>query len=1449
MIKKISLFSTSLFCTFFLFGQSTVFHGKLVNKTETSTIDKYFKAYNVYQIDATAMHNYAMKSSSENLQFQLDLGGTQKFNLDVLENKIFKPGIQVKLATENGVVPGKLSKIKCYIGYVAGTDKQACLSVNDKFLSGFINVNGEELFFEPVWYLDPSAPKDQFVFYYAKDYIETKTFKCLALEMKDQAEDINQKVKNEKFQAELSPLDCKEVQIAEASDLLMCNKYGNVDGVQDRITSVINSVQANYYGSFNTDLTLIISDWFNVDCGVGGTDPWTNSTDAGTLLNSFTAWGPSHFATHDIGQLFTNRDFDGGTVGIAWVAAVCTSSRYSCIQDWTSNGNLIRVTTAHEIGHNFSCQHDASGSPYIMAPAVNNTNAWSSASISSFNSYVPTRSCLTACTGGGPAPEADFTADDTEGCKPFTVHFTDLSTNTPTSWSWNFTGGTPATSNVKNPTVVYNTAGVYNVSLTASNASGSDTKTKTQYITVKDKPLANFTFTKNLGSVQFTNSSIGGDTYDWVFGDGEFSSEENPFHEYQDPGIYKVTFTVTNECGTSSKTTNITIVFIPLADFSSNITEGCIPMTVSFHDESTFEPTSWLWTFPGGTPATSTLQNPLISYNTAGTFDVTLKATNSAGSNTITIKNYIKAQDKPKPSFTFTLAGYKATFTNKTPGNDNTFQWVFGDGDSSKLQDPVHTFKNSGDFIVKLYASNNCGTSVFIDTLNILAIPKASFGSDVKTGCTPLTVKYSDTSTNSPTSWKWTFAGGTPSAATTQNPTVVYNTPGMYAVTLIASNAVGSDTILIANYINAITIPVANFNVIMTGNVAVCTNTSTYGATYLWDFGDGSTSTMENPTHTYSTEGSFSIKLTVTNPCGSNTVTKSVSSVFLPTAAFTADKTTGCAPLTVNFMNTSSTNASSFVWTFEGGTPGTSTQKNPTISFANPGTYTVSLIATNSAGSDTATIVSYITVQSKPTASFTYLNSNGSTYFSNTSTGANSYQWFFGDGSESNMASPTHDFAMNIMYDVTLIAINDCGADTVHQTILVVFPPKANFSSDKMVGCNNLVVQFQDLSTNEPTEWAWTFEGGTPASSTAQNPTVSYNSVGSYDVTLIATNSAGSDTILLKDFILVSSIVPTAIFTPSNIGLSYTFTNTSVNAYSYEWTFGDGGTSIEKDPIHDYAMGGTYSVVLIAKNGCGSDTTSVSISVVGTAPNGKFDKSIGAGCLPLTVSFKDKSTGAATAWNWSFPGGDPSSSTEQNPIVIYNAAGEYNVVLIVSNLYGSDTITQVSAIKVNGTPSAKFTFVSNGSIVSFTNLSKGASSYLWKFGDGTTSIEENPVHAYTSPGKFTVELTATNECGSFTFTEIVDVQVSVKEIDFIQNIQLYPNPNKGNFVLEILSTQNRKIQLSIVDVLGRIVYKSNVEILAGSSKKEFNVPGLSAGNYMILLQSDDAVSVKKMIVE
>jgi uncharacterized repeat protein (TIGR02543 family) len=176
--------------------------------------------------------------------------------------------------------------------------------------------------------------------------------------------------------------------------------------------------------------------------------------------------------------------------------------------------------------------------------------------------------------GGSEPPIADFTADTTTIGAGGSVYFTDLSTNNPTSWSWTFSGGTPATSTDKNPTITYNTPGTYTVSLTAENSVGSDTETKTDYITV-------------------------------------------------------------------------TAPQIPIADFSASSTSISAGDSVDFTDQSLNTPTAWDWTFAGGTPATSTDRNPTITYNTPGTYTVTLIAANSAGSDTETKVDYINVAEKP----------------------------------------------------------------------------------------------------------------------------------------------------------------------------------------------------------------------------------------------------------------------------------------------------------------------------------------------------------------------------------------------------------------------------------------------------------------------------------------------------------------------------------------------------------------------------------------------------------------------------------------------------------------------------------------------------------------------------------------------------------------------------------------------------------------------------------
>ena len=264
----------------------------------------------------------------------------------------------------------------------------------------------------------------------------------------------------------------------------------------------------------------------------------------------------------------------------------------------------------------------------------------------------------TVCGTTGTPPVADFIANVTTIPIGGSVNFTDLSTNSPTSWSWSFTGGTPATSTTQNPTgITYNTAGTYAVTLTATNSFGSDGETKTAYITVVNgniPPVADFvanvTTIPEGASVNFTDLSANLPTsWSWTFTGGTpaTSTLQNPSNiVYSTAGVYDVKLVVTNAAGSDSltKTGYITVVvgIAPTADFSGNPTNIPVGGSVNFTDLSVNFPTSWNWSFTGGTPATSIVQNPSgIVYSVAGTYPVTLTISNATGTDSKTKSGYI----------------------------------------------------------------------------------------------------------------------------------------------------------------------------------------------------------------------------------------------------------------------------------------------------------------------------------------------------------------------------------------------------------------------------------------------------------------------------------------------------------------------------------------------------------------------------------------------------------------------------------------------------------------------------------------------------------------------------------------------------------------------------------------------------------------------------------------
>ncbi|AKB81250.1 hypothetical protein MSBR3_0672 [Methanosarcina barkeri 3] len=325
---------------------------------------------------------------------------------------------------------------------------------------------------------------------------------------------------------------------------------------------------------------------------------------------------------------------------------------------------------------------------------------------------------------------------------------------------------------------------------------------------------------------------------------------------------------------------------VPAAAFLGSPNSGKVSLKVQFYDRSTGLPTSWKWTFGDGT--TSTQKNPIHKYSEAGKYTVSLTVKNAKGSSTVTKKDYITVAGSLKaPVAAFSASPtsgnipLKVTFTDKSTGSPTSWKWNFGDGKTSTSKNPAYTYTKAGKYTVSLTVKNAAGTNTktikdYITVKTAPVKPVASFSASPTSGNAPLKIQFTDKSSNSPTSWKWTFGDG--KTSTSKNPAYTYSKAGKYTVSLTVKNAAGSSTKTIKNYIvvNELKIPVASFSAKPTSgkaplNVQFTDKSSNNPTSWKWSFGDGTYSTSKNPAHKYSKAGKYTVSLTVKNAKGSNT--------------------------------------------------------------------------------------------------------------------------------------------------------------------------------------------------------------------------------------------------------------------------------------------------------------------------------------------------------------------------------------------------------------------------------------------------------------------------------------------------------------------------------------------------------------------------------------------------
>jgi gliding motility-associated-like protein len=546
---------------------------------------------------------------------------------------------------------------------------------------------------------------------------------------------------------------------------------------------------------------------------------------------------------------------------------------------------------------------------------------------------------------------------------------------------------------------------------------------------------------------------------------------------------------------------------------------------------------------------------------------------------------------------------------------------------------------------------------------------------------------------------------------------------------------------------------------------------------WKWYFGDGQTSTQQNPSHVFPAAGTYTVSLVTTksngNDCNSQDSTYIEVEVF-PNPAVGFSYTTVCTNDSTRFLDetklTTGEKILGYRWDFGDGT--TSNKQSPAHLFKTPGTYTVRLSITNQ-NFCVSEASRELTIYAPPKAAFTApeVCDQEAMAFQNATTLAQGnlarWVWDFGDGSQSAEQQPQHTYTKPGTYTVKLKAVSDQGcADSVQVNVRVNPKPVAAFNLPDICIKDDAAFQNQSTLASGTMTYLWDFGDGT--TSTLREPRHKYKAEGVYTVNLVVTSEKGCQDMVSNTY-TVSGAVPVPAFSASSFcqeqGVNFKDESTIAfgNIVRRLWTFGDGATSSEKDPMHVYKTAGTYQVNLQVWSGivC-TDNISKTITVL---PNPVAGFTTANVCEGNAASFTNTTTysGSGTvSYTWSF--GDGATSTAQSPTHLYNAPGTYNVTLVTKG--GNDCAQTFSrSVTIYPTPKADFspTVGCVSDAVSFQDMSSLSSgriiTWTWDFGDGTTATGQQATHKYGSDGSFAVRLTVTSDLGC-THTIIKTIRIS-----------------------------------------------------------------------------------------
>jgi gliding motility-associated-like protein len=844
------------------------------------------------------------------------------------------------------------------------------------------------------------------------------------------------------------------------------------------------------------------------------------------------------------------------------------------------------------------------------------------------------------------------------------------------------------------------------------------------------------------------------------------------------------------------------------------LTQACAPHPLEFINSSTntSETTTFTWNFGDGSPPLvfdhTNLGQTITHIYEQGTVDcetvVTLTAENycnivQGGPSQATFSP-IRIWDLDDAAITASavLLCYPdtiVTFLNTTERNclfqGNIFQrqeyWNFGDywgtGQDSIIDwtpwpptfPKTIAYPGIGVYQVMLVDSNFCGQDTTFITIEIVPPPVAAISASTDTICAGETVTFYNNSTGSANSWSWHFGTGPWLNLGSGNVSRTYNTPGTYLVQL-AINIQGAtpgcaDTATVP--IVVLPAPQAIINIDNPGacdELAVNFTDGSNGniAQWLWLLPTGQVSTVQNPpTQVLNQLGAHNVSLTVTSPNGcSNSTTQQVHVYASPIVGFAPQNV--CQGSVATLMDQSISSPGDPIISWNWNVNGTA-YSGPVVNhvFTNMGTYDI-VLEVNTANCG-AIDTFQVTVEPAPVAQFSPNTIAGcgplQVQFNNQSTGAYSYFWDFGDGTNSNQENPVHtfnNFTFNeITFEVMLVALTEFGcSDTTYSQVLVYPGAVANFNANTLPGCAPFDAVFNNQSMGA-SGYQWNFGDGSPLSNET-SPVHTYVNQGifvaNFQVQLIAYSPSGCNDTTYTTITAYPepnfgfNIAPQTTCSPVPVQ----FPNV-LGAVVLNWNFGDGTTGNGQAPSHVYTNNTqepiTYTVELIALSPFGCADTSNADVLVNPEPIAQFMPDVVSGCGPLTVTFDNLSFNGDT-FTWTYGDNTSSQTSElQHTHIFENTTGttiNFTVNLLVETNEGcSATSSQI--ITVYPQVVADFNMpqeICETAPVSFINNSTNATGYFWAFGDGFVDFAASPTHGYITgtnqPQAFVVTLSATS---------------------------------------------------------------------------------------------------------